>query len=105
LEAFSAGIKKTHVHPLAIQVLKENDIDISNNRSKTIDEFKGKPFDYVITVCDHAKETCPFFPGKKIIHKGFTDPSDFEGTFDEKLHAFRNTRDEIKQWIKEIFCT
>jgi len=104
-EAFSAGIEKTHVHPLAVKAMNEIDIDISDQRSKTIDEFKGKTFDYVVTVCDHAKETCPFFPGKHVIHKGFEDPGDVEGPIDEKLHAFRDTRDEIKEWIKEIFCS
>lgn len=89
----SAGIHPTQVHPLAIQVMKEIGIDISNHRSKSIDEFKGISFDVVVTVCDQAKETCPFFPGKNVMHQGFRDPITYE--------EFRQVRDEIKQWIIE----
>jgi len=83
--------------------MAEVGIDISRNRSKGIKEFKGMTFDYVVTVCDHAKETCPFFPGENIIHKGFEDPSSITGTEDEILAKVREIRDEIKEWIKKTF--
>ncbi|PMQ01019.1 MAG: low molecular weight phosphatase family protein [Dictyoglomus sp. NZ13-RE01] len=99
--AYSAGTKPSSVNPLAIEVMKEIGIDISHHRSKSIDEFKDMNFDYVVTVCDNAKETCPYFPGGKIyLHKGFQDPSSFEGSYDEKLNFFRKIRDEIKDWIE-----
>ncbi len=101
LKAYSAGTEKTRVNPLAVEVLREIGIDISNHTSKTVDVFKSKTFDVVVTVCDHARETCPFFPGKRVIHRGFTDPSDVEGEKYERLAAFRRVRDEINQWIRE----
>ena len=104
-KASSAGVKQTRVHPLAIQVMDEINIDISQHRSKLIDEFRDTKFDYVVTVCDHAKETCPFFPAKKVLHKRFFDPGRMKGTQEEKLNAFRNVRDEIKEWIIDYFCT
>ena len=91
-EVFSAGTKPSRVRPEAIAVMKEIGIDISGNRSKSVDEFKGKEFDYVVTVCDHANETCPVFPGRtKRLHWPFEDPSD-EG-------SFRKVRDEIRARI------
>lgn len=102
-EVFSAGIIPTGVNPYAIEVMKEIGIDISNNRSKSIEEFKDANFDYVVTVCDNAKEACPFFPGKKILHQSFKDPSKFEGSIEETLEKFRKTRDEIKNWIEKTF--
>ncbi len=103
-EAFSAGTVATQVNPFAIAVMKEIGIDISHHRSKTIDEFRDQSFDYVVTVCDHAKETCPYFPnGKIMLHKGFVDPSSVEGSEQEKLKVFRKVRDEIKAWIEETF--
>lgn len=102
--AFSAGTDPKGVNPLAIEVLKEMGIDISHHRSKSIEEFRGESFDYVVTVCDNAKENCPFFPGgKKYIHRGFFDPASVEGTYEEKLNAFRKVRDEILNWIKTYF--
>ena len=69
-----------------------------------MEEFRGMKFDYVATVCDHAKETCPFFPGAgQYLHKGFDDPSGFDGIEDEKLAVFRRARDEIKNWIEVAF--
>lgn len=102
-ESYSAGLETAEVNPYAIRVMKEIGIDISNQRSKSIDEFKGMIFDYVVTVCDNAKERCPFFPGKKVLHKSFVDPAGFEGEEEEKLKIFRNVRDEIKEWIIETF--
>lgn len=102
-EGFSAGIEPTRVSPYAVKVMAEIGIDISMHRSKSIEGFRGKNFNYVITVCDHAKEICPFFPGEKILHKGFEDPSDFKGTEDEILKEVRRVRDEIKDWIGITF--
>jgi arsenate reductase (thioredoxin) len=103
-EGFSAGIIKTHVHPLAINVMDEIGVDISKHVSKTVDEFRDEVFDYVVTVCDNAKETCPFFPGKNVIHKGFEDPSQQIVSSEDILEAFRMVRDEIKEFIVETFC-
>lgn len=95
----SAGMEATFVKPFAIQAMKEAGIDVSTQTSKTIEVFKGQIFDVVVTVCESAKETCPFFPGKKVIHKSFIDPSNTIGTDQEKLMAFCRTRDEIHLWL------
>jgi len=105
-EAYSAGTEPTMVNPYAVQVMKEVGIDISYHRSKAVREFLHMDIDYVITVCDHARQTCPFFPGgKEIIHKGFEDPAAFSGGEDDTLAVFRRLRDEILSWIKETFDT
>lgn len=81
--------------------MRESGIDIAGHRSKSVDEFVGQPFDYVITVCDNAKESCPVFPGKaKRIHWSFEDPAAVEGSEDERLHAFRHIRDQIRARIE-----
>jgi len=103
-EAYSAGTNPSGVNPYAIKVMDEIGVDISKHRSKSIDEFRGVEFDYVITVCDHAKETCPFFPGGKIhLHRGFKDPSEVKGDEESILEEFRKVRDEIKEWIEKTF--
>lgn len=102
-EGLSAGIEPTQINPYAVKVMAEIGVDISMHRSKSIEDFRGKNFNYVVTVCDHAKEICPFFPGKNILHKGFEDPSDFKGTEDEILKEVRRVRDEIKDWIEITF--
>lgn len=103
-EAFSAGTEPSEVNPYAIKVMSEIDIDITEQRSKGLDEFIKQEFDYVITVCDHANEACPFFPGgKERIHKGFKDPAAVEGNDMGKLAAFRQARDEIKAWLGKKF--
>jgi len=102
-EAVSAGVQPTTVHPLAVQVMKEIDVDISHHHSKHINEFQEQNFDYVITVCDNARETCPFFPGKQVIHQSFYDPSQVEGTKEEQLAVFRRVRDDIKHWLMQMF--
>ena len=102
-EAYSAGTETGTVNPHAIEVMAEIGIDISKQRSKSIEEFKDIEFDYVVTVCDHAKQTCPFFPGKTVIHESFENPAEFNGTEAEILSKFRKTRDEIKKWIEETF--
>ena len=102
-EGYSAGIEATQVNPYVVKAMAEIGIDISNQRSKSIEEFHGETFDYVVTVCDHAKEICPFFPGKIILHKGFDDPSSFTGTEEEILKQVKRVRDEIKKWIADTF--
>jgi len=95
-EVFSAGTRPTHVRPEAIAVMAEIGIDISGHRSKSVDEFIGQELDFVITVCDNAKETCPVFPGSvKRLHWPFEDPAAVEGTEDIRKAAFRRTRDRI----------
>jgi len=98
-EADSAGAMVTMVNPFAIKALAEIGIDISHHLSKSLAHFKDKIFDLVVTVCDNAKESCPYLQGKNVIHSNFKDPSDIEGTDKEKLAAFRKTREEIKDWL------
>ena len=96
-EVFSAGTKPTHVRPEAIDVMREVGIDISGHRSKSVDEFGGQDFDYVITVCDNAKESCPIFPAKtKRIHWSIEDPAAVQGSQEQTLTAFRRARDELR---------
>jgi arsenate reductase len=102
-EVHSAGTKPGHVRPEAITVMNELGIDISGQRSKHVNEFKGQVFDYVLTVCDNANETCPVFPGQtKRIHKSFEDPAAFQGTEAERLALFRRVRDEIRHYLKNF---
>ncbi|MCC7573920.1 MAG: arsenate reductase ArsC [Candidatus Methanofastidiosum sp.] len=104
-EAYSAGSTPTKINPFSIQVLKDFGIDISKHYSKSTEQFIGKKFEYVVTVCDNAKEMCPFIPGaKNYVHREFEDPSRVEGTDNIKLNAFRKSRDEIREWIIEFFC-
>lgn len=102
VQALSAGTQPSTVNPFAIQAMAEIGIDISTHRSKFIDEFKNQTFDVVLTVCDSAKETCPYFPGKKIIHQSFEDPAALKGTDQEKLQLFRKVRDEEVEWVREF---
>ena len=88
-EAFSAGTRPTEVNPFAVKAMKEIGIDISKHRSKSVNEFLDKKFDYIVTVCSSAKETCPFFPGgSEYIHMGFEDPAEAKGSDKEKLNSF-----------------
>jgi arsenate reductase len=103
-DVFSAGNKPSVVNPLAIEAMHELGIDISGQRSKHLDEYLKQPFDYVITVCDQAAETCPLFPGRaERIHWSFPDPAAVQGTHEERLEVFRRTRDSIatrlRQWL------
>lgn len=103
-EAHSAGTEPLQVHPLAIKAMEEVGIDISHHTSKSVADFIAHEIDCVITVCDKAKQTCPFFPGgKKTSHHSFEDPSQAEGTDEEKFEVFRRVRDEIKEWIDKTF--
>jgi arsenate reductase len=95
-EVFSAGTKPSIVRPEAIVVMAELGIDLSGQRSKHVREFEGQAFDYVITVCDDANESCPVFPGKtQRIHWSFSDPAAIEGSDTERLAAFRRVRDAL----------
>ena len=97
-EVHSAGTEATRVNPYAIRVLAEQGIDWTGATSKTIDGFLGQRFDHVITVCDRARETCPYFPGStSTLHWGLDDPSDVQGTDEERLEAFRRTAAEITE--------
>lgn len=100
-QAFSAGTEKTSVKRFAMDAMAKINVDISHHTSKTLDEFLNQDFDLVVTVCDSAKEACPYFPGaKQMIHAGFEDPSDVKGSDSEKLQAFINTRDRITLWLE-----
>ncbi len=99
LEVYSAGTyPSTKVHPIAVKVMQEVGIDLSANYPKDVDEFTNSQFDFVITVCGHAKENCPVFTGEVVnnLHIGFYDPAEATGTEDEVLKVFRNVRDKIK---------
>jgi arsenate reductase len=103
-EIYSAGTHPSIVRPEAIKVLREIGIDISGNRSKPVNEFADSEIDYVLTVCDNAKENCPYFPAKtKLIHHTFADPAAIEGGEDTRVAAFRQARDEILNYLKSDF--
>lgn len=104
-EVYSAGTAPApEIHPLAIQVMREDGIDISDGEPKLVNQFIDQPFDYVITVCDDAKETCPVFVGevKHRLHKGFEDPAMATGTEEEVLAVFRKVRNQIKAEFKTL---
>ena len=102
-EVFSAGVAPTGVRTEAIEALAELGIDISNHRSKSVDEFLGQKFDYVITVCDNAKEHCPVFAGEtKRIHWSFADPAAVAGEPEVRLAAFREVRDQIAERLRKF---
>jgi len=99
----SAGISPKGLNPLAVNVMSEINIDISEQESKGIENFLNETFDYVITVCDNAKESCPTFPGEtKLLHWNLIDPAEIKGTLEEKLLAFREVRDKIQDNILEF---
>jgi arsenate reductase len=117
-EVYSAGVEATAVDPRAIQVMKEIDIDISGQRSKTMSEYKDVVFDVLVTVCDKAKQACPVCntpelagvnvrndqpQAKKLMHRTFKDPAGATGSDAEQLEFFRQIRDEIKDWIVMVF--
>lgn len=104
-KAYSAGTEPSTVNPLAVQVIEEIGIDISHHRSKGVSEFLGMEIEYVVTICDHARQRCPFFPGgKQIVHKGFEDLTAFGGSEEERMALFRQVRDDIRDWIEETPC-
>ena len=102
-EVESAGTKPGRVRPEAIAAMKELGIDISGHRSKHVDEFQGQSFDYVLTVCDSARESCPVFPGHtKRIHNAFQDPAALQDAEEERLALFRRVRNEIRDYLKNF---
>ncbi|HUO29458.1 MAG TPA: arsenate reductase ArsC [Bryobacteraceae bacterium] len=100
-EVSSAGTRPTQLRPEAVAAMREIGIDISRHRSKSVDEFAHRAFDYVLTVCDNAKEACPVFPGNAIrLHHSFEDPAAVEGPSEAKLAAFRRVRDQLREYLK-----
>ena len=106
MEAYSAGVEPHGMNPLAVKVMAEAGVDIAGQRSKHVDELRDVPLDYVVTVCDHANETCPLFPGRtKKVHVGFDDPprlAKSATTEDEALGHYRRVRDEIRVFIETL---
>ena len=103
-EVFSAGTMPSIVRPEAIKAMAEIDIDISKHRSKSVDEFASREIDYVLTVCDNAKENCPFFPAlTRLIHHACADPAEVVGDEEIRLAAFRNVRDNINAYARNEF--
>ncbi len=102
-EVFSAGTRPAGLNPLAVSAMREIGIDISRHHSKSVEEFSRQPFDYVITVCDSAKESCPIFPGAvERLHYSFEDPAAAQGSDDERLAVFRRVRDQISERLREF---
>jgi arsenate reductase len=103
VEAYSAGVDPHGINPRAAKVMAEAGVDLTGHRSKHVNELSAVPFDYVVTVCDHAHETCPLFPGRtKVVHVGFDDPPRLAkdaGTEEEALGHFRRVRDEIRAFV------
>ncbi len=101
---YSAGIETHGLNPGALSIMKEDGLDISHHTSNHVDEYANVDFDYIITVCDHANENCPYIPSKKAIrlHHNFFDPSKVEGTNKEKHRAFLKARNEIKDYFKKF---
>ncbi|MBP8952891.1 MAG: arsenate reductase ArsC [Armatimonadetes bacterium] len=106
IEPYSAGIETHGMNPNAVKVMAEAGVDISGQRSKHVDELEGIEFDYVVTVCDNAHESCPLFPGKtKVLHKGFDDPPRLAkdaATEEEALDSYRRVRDEIRKFVESL---
>jgi arsenate reductase len=103
-EGYSAGIEPTKLNPYISVVMSEVGVDVSKQYSKNVEGFLKKHFDYVVTVCDQAREACPFFPADNVIHKSFRDPSRFSGSEDIILRETRLVRDKIREWIAKTFC-
>jgi arsenate reductase (thioredoxin) len=103
-EVFSAGTRPAGLNPNAVKAMAELGIDISGSRSKSVDEFVGQEFDYVVTVCDNAKEACPIFPGSgQRVHHSFEDPAAVPP--DRQPALFRTVRDQITQWLREFLSS
>jgi len=102
-EVKSAGTNPKGLNPMAVKVMMEKGIDISSQKSKGVENFLGENFDFVITVCNNAKESCPLFPGNaKLVHWNFEDPAEVEGGMNEKLFVFRKVRDKIEEKVIEF---
>ena len=103
VKVFSAGVEKHGLNPFAVGIMAEIGIDISQHTSNSIDDYKNTHFDLVLTVCDHAKETCPWFPtDARLIHHSFRDPSASSGTAKELVAEFRAVRDEIGTFCRRL---
>jgi arsenate reductase len=103
---YSAGVETHGVNALAVAIMKEDGVDISKHTSNNVEEYFGVPFDYVITVCDNAKERCPFFPTQAIkLHHNFPDPSKVKGSTLEVIASFREVRQQIKDYCKDFVST
>lgn len=99
VKVYSAGIETHGLNPKAVAVMREDGVDISKHTSNHVDEYQSIPFDIILTVCDHAKENCPYIPGKaKRLHHNFPDPAKATGTESQIMNAFRQTRDQIKEY-------
>ena len=109
IDAYSAGVEPQGMNGRAVRAMAEAGVDISDQRPKHVDELKGVPFDYVVTVCDHAHETCPLFPGRtKVVHVGFDDPPRLARdakTDDEAMPHYRRVRDEIRAFVETMDLT
>jgi arsenate reductase (thioredoxin) len=106
VKVYSAGVETHGVNPRAIEIMKEDGIDISHHTSNLVDEYIDIPFDLILTVCDNAKERCPYFPSQaERVHHSFPDPAKATGTEVEIKSAFRNVRDEIKEYARNLMNT
>ena len=104
-EALSAGTEPSRVHPLAVEAMREIGVDLTGHRSEHVDAYAARPLDHVATVCDSAREACPYVPARKRnLHHSFPDPSAAGGTESERLDAFRRVRDEIADWLDSTFA-
>jgi arsenate reductase (thioredoxin) len=103
-EAYSAGTEPSAVHPMTIRVLQEIGIDCSGYRAKSIEELTNVSFDLIVTLCDQARESCPYVPGAAVMHRDFDNPVDAVGTDEEVIKVFRKVREEISQWIEKEFA-
>ena len=102
-EVYSAGVEAHGLNPRTVKVMAEDNVDISHHTSDKVDKYSGKKFDFIITVCDNAKENCPYFPGEAVrLHRNFTDPADATGTEEDILNVYRKVRDEIKNFSKQF---
>jgi arsenate reductase len=100
---YSAGVEKHGVNPKAIAIMHEDGIDISSHTSNLVDEYSGLSFDLIITVCDNAKERCPYFPSSaKRVHHSFPDPAKASGTEEEVMNEFRRVRELVKEYCREF---
>ena len=103
IDAYSAGINPARLSSRAVEIMAQAGVDISSHISKHVDDLQGIEFDYVVTVCDNAREHCPVFTGNtQLVHKSFQDPSFVIGTADEVLAAFRKVRDEIRAFVETL---
>lgn len=102
-EIYSAGVEVHGLNPHAVRTMMEDNIDISHQTSNHVDEYISIPFDYIITVCDHANEVCPYFPGSAVrMHHNFQDPAKASGSEDEISASFTKVREEIKAWCSDF---